>query len=736
LNPFPRHQLPARRRFLCVATAVALTAAACLAVLSPGILARLAVGGLIPAIILLAAYGVGALILRGLRLMRLRLKTPRRVVQIPLSHRPMAGANRLLAGSTSLETVPKADAVATRIIAIGLGLGALSLAVLGLGTLGALQRGLWWGIVISFALLGVAQAVMTRRGTPSPEQKSADRSPMLLWLAAIPFAALAVMVATLPPGMLWPEEANGYDVLEYHLAAPREFLERGAVVFLPHNIYANFPLNVEMLYLLTMILRGDPVRAALSANVLNLTLAALAVGAVWAAARPFGRGGATVAALLVAACPFVTYLSALAYVENAMMLFSALALAAFFRARSPACDAPRRCMLLSGLFAGLACGCKYTAVFATAVPLLVAALLAPGGSTRSRLRGLALLLIGAVLSFAPWLIRNLVNTGNPVFPLARSVFHERPGVWNDDGATRWREGHLPAPEHRSVPARLGRFGSEIVANPKFGWLLPLGILSAVGAIVASRSGPRTPSPSTAACWSLIVIGAVVWLSATHLVDRFAVLLIVPSAVLAGSAWQRLAQPEPGRLGTAVVLLVVLLNFSYLVRFCSAAHAFELAGGVVDDGTQWFTEGRWPSHAHVPRLNELCAEGKRTLMVGDARRFYLDDGVDYCVVFNRHPFAEAAQTASPDAVMTWLRDNGYDYVYVDWGEMQRLRRSRYGFWSGVDAALFDRLSAAGLKVVQSFSIDDRRGMYSTLYAVGHPRLDGPADESPTTATAPR
>ena len=41
------------------------------------------------------------------------------------------------------------------------------------------------------------------------------------------------------------------------------------------NVYANFPANAEMLYLLCMVLKGDAVQAAGMAKMLNLGLAAL-----------------------------------------------------------------------------------------------------------------------------------------------------------------------------------------------------------------------------------------------------------------------------------------------------------------------------------------------------------------------------------------------------------------------------------------------------------------------------
>ncbi len=134
-------------------------------------------------------------------------------------------------------------------------------------------------------------------------------------------------------------------------------------------------------------------------------------------------------------------------------------------------------------------------------------------------------------------------------------------------------------------------------------------------------------------------------------------------------------------------------------------------------TQLMTEGAFPGTAHVPRLNQLSADGHKTLVVGDARRFYLDAGADYCVVFNNNPFAAAAADLPPADLIRWLREHHYAFVYVDWGEMKRLRNSRYRFWSSLTVELFEQLIEAGFRPVESFKWKpEAESAYGTLFAV--------------------
>ncbi len=48
-----------------------------------------------------------------------------------------------------------------------------------------------------------------------------------------------------------------FDVVEYHLQAPKEFFQRGRIDFVPHNIYANMPLGAEMHALAAMTILQD-----------------------------------------------------------------------------------------------------------------------------------------------------------------------------------------------------------------------------------------------------------------------------------------------------------------------------------------------------------------------------------------------------------------------------------------------------------------------------------------------
>lgn len=646
-----------------------------------------------------------------------------------------AGVGDLVARAIAPRSLPRGERA---VLAWLLGAGILPLIVLGGGAAGWMDQTGWR---IAAGLMALWGAWITRDGWRHTSAAT-DGGAAWSWawaLAGVPLG-LSLIVAALPPGLLWIGEGNGYDVLEYHLAAPKEFLAAGRIGFLPHNIYSNFPLNAEMLYLLAMILRGGAIESVFTCQLIHVGLGVLACAAVWFAARPLGTAAATVAAVSAATCPMVAYLSGLAYVENGLVLAAAGAIGCVARAFiNPA--AVRRWMLLGGAFVGIASAYKYSGVplVGGGLTLLLMAFVfafevdieairrasdhpLPFGT---RLAAAALFCLASLLPVAPWLARNSLNTGNPLFPLANGVFHTRTGVWSDQLAARWIEGHEPDSQYRTASARIGRLARTLFASPEFATLPSITIMLGAGLALSRRSDRARPVTGRYQLVMVSVIalgfGAYIWTTATHLVARFAIPLVAPLALILAALSARPMSYRASMWPNFGVPLSWPINIGFTLWLFYEGNAFRLAPLAGD--TSFITRGEWPEYGYLGSLNRALAEGGRVLIVGEARTLYLEGAppqYDYRVVFNRSPFAEIALTASPAQTMTWLREHGFTHVFVHWGEMRRLRQSRYGFWPGVDEPLFERLSAAGLRAVEQFRYSDSAvGAYATLFEVPMP-----------------
>lgn len=650
-------------------------------------------------------------------------------------------------------------------VAATIGLGITSLLMLGLGAAGMMNRAAWIGIESIGCVLAIwLGRSLFKHGDVAPEDPSEQRALLVKVTAVLsllaPFAAFACLSATMPPGMLWPAEGGGYDALEYHLGAPRDFIDAGRIDYLPHNIYSNFPFNVEMLYLLIMILRNDMPAAALSCQMVHCLLGMLFVFGCWVVARDFGRSAGAAAAVLAGTTPFLVYLSGLAYVEHGLLVFSIAALGAAIRASRDDTRAASDSSIIAGLCAGLACGCKYTGILSTAVPLFVSFVVLRwisrdgtasfSAASRPAVRSApspALFVVGLIAAFSPWLIKNVALVGNPIFPLGYGVFGANDGVWTDELAQQWERGHQPPPEERTPVRRAARFLERVPASRYFGPVIAMGAAGVTALLFLRRSKqtgltvqePRRRPLRTAAmahCGSMLLIGATAWCALTHLVDRFAIVLIAPCTLFAALAWAdvRSRMGKTGAmLGTIAAVSIFAWNFQSVIALFTTGRAdgrgtpINYLAADLFGRAGLFTEVDSPvAPSHLKRVNRELRDGHRVLVVADARRFWYERGVSYCVVFNRNEFAESAEKMSPIELISWLRARGFEYVYVDWGEMKRLR-STYGFWPSIDLALFDRLVSAGLKPIEGFSTEAGAAPYGSLFQV--PRRSPQDAETP-------
>ncbi len=592
------------------------------------------------------------------------------------------------------------------LLSAGLGIGLLTIIVLVLGVVGLIGPPFRW-LAIVLLLLGAAAGVIRLRTLQYKNQgERAGRSAWLL-LALGPFLALVLLVATLPPGIAWQEEGFGYDVLEYHLELPKEYYLSGDIAYLPNNVYANFPGAAEMLYLLCAQVVDEPIGFWLSAKCLNALLGVLVVGAAWLAGRQLSPRVGIVSAILVGSAGWLIYLSGIAYVENGMLLFEMLATACILRASQVERAPATRWLVLGGLMAGFACGFKYTAVPLVVLPLAVALLVM---MPSRRVFGAVAFCIASVAAFAPWLIKNTVMTGNPVFPLAGSIFNAQPPGWGEEQQEHFAESHSLGPNERSIGARLALAWEHTVADPtqRFGAILFA--LATVGVI-------RRRERFEVGLLAMLGVQLVVWIAATHLFARFAVPMLIPLALLGGRGtvnWNERITPP-----FCVLLLAgVAFNF-YRIADLYAGQMYVNGERInVEGATAAFTEGRIPGYGYLGIINEKLPPDAHILMLGDARAFYFQRRVDYCVVFSRNPFVDAVRNArTPQDIIKWLRDRGYTNVLINWSEVRRLRHSRYGFPDVITPDRFAALETAGLKPIAASALTLKDGTPSwVLYAV--------------------
>jgi hypothetical protein len=589
------------------------------------------------------------------------------------------------------------------------GIGLLALLVLALGLIGVLNRGIWIVILGASSAAGAVRIRGLRLRQSGGRQGNGEvHQPAwrYAWLILVPFFVLALLAASHAPGLLWAEEGYGYDVLEYHLQVPKTYYQQGRIAYAQGNVYANFPSNVEMLYLLAMILHRDTYAIGTTTHLIHCLLGLLAVYAAWAMGREWSAAAGVATAIAMGTIGWLVYLSGLAYVENGLLFFGMVSLASVIRgASAPGVAVQRRWLIVAGLLAGLACGCKYTGVVMVAMPIALG-LLVLLRTARRRIGALAVYCVGTAIGFSPWLAKNAAMTGSPVFPLANSVFQAYPPGWGLEEQERWDRGHSVSDEDRPLFARWRALWRHTLADhdQRIG---PALLVIAIAGFLRRRW-----ERVDALLLMVLAIQLCVWLCWTHLYARFVIPMLAPLSALVGRSTGDASSPKR----SAVVLGVLAVGAAWNATFATRVYMREGIGG---SPASLLYDGKAPGYEYLGAVNRDLPAEARVLLIGDARPFYIQRPVDFTVVFNTNPFVqmvEAAQTT--EQIMEWLRESGYSHVVVHWMEIERLRRT-YGFSQRITPELFSELSRAGLLLWRAFPHPATGGRYVDIYQVMPP-----------------
>lgn len=595
------------------------------------------------------------------------------------------------------------------VLRLGIGLSVLSLNTLLAGQLGWLSR---TAILMPAVIAGAFSWLLRRRQRqseyqPAENSVSDERPRPRRWVAVVVLTLVLPFVGYLILGAMSPPV--DFDVREYHLQGPKEWFQQGRITFLSHNVYTSFPFLTEMLSLAGMVVANDWWSGALVGQVILSCFQILSGLATFAIARRWlGTESAWWAALIGLTTPWTLRISLIAYAEGALTFYltSAVMSALLVPAAKTTRDRNSLCVL-TGLLAGSAMSSKYTGLVSVIVP--VGCLLAlhigrrrpqtetqepaitisdPQERIRLLLSGGVLFAAATFLMVAPWLVRNVLDTGNPVYPLGYEVFGG--DKWSAEMDARWKPAHAPS-EHRlaQIPQH---FLDAAVLNK---WTSGLLFALAIPAGLLSKRIPVVPLLLTVIGWQFLS-----WWAFTHRIDRFWIPVIPLMAVAGAACWKLSAEKSWRVFLTSVILFVTIFN----LRFC----ATDLVGfhaGLMDLKAARQTAIR----SDLKALNQQLPANAKLLMVGEAEVFDANFALIYNTVFDDCIFEQL--TALPEdqllpvrdqrmlpapKILAVFREQGITHVYVNWGEILRYRQpGSYGYTEYIQPIRFQQLVETGV-----------------------------------------
>ena len=310
--------------------------------------------------------------------------------------------------------VPNADLTEGERSLLGWGVGAVvfSTAMFALGALQFLGRASIGALLVAVAIVGLPGWPGLLRSIFRPGGSRSIGAELLLACGLAVPLAVALAMALCPP--------FAKDALVYHLAVPKLLLQHGGFYFVPGNIYANFPMGVEMLFVPGMAFGLEQFPA-----LVHLTFFVMAVLTLRALCRRFvGPWAASLLALVFATTPMAFVEAGWPYVDLAVVYVAVATLLGLLALR----NSPSGGLLaVVALVAGFGFAAKYTGGLVAIAGAGLVWVWTKGGR-RSAITGARGALLFAAVSGLPmigWLVKNIVLTGNPVYPFLFGIFGGR-----------------------------------------------------------------------------------------------------------------------------------------------------------------------------------------------------------------------------------------------------------------------------------------------------------------------
>lgn len=306
------------------------------------------------------------------------------------------------------------------VFSVGLGLGCLSYIVLGLGLAGLLYN--WVFYIVFLALLVfcyselwyLLRRIFVRITTFNPKYTLFSLICSVFISITFILAIILVLVPTIT-----------FDTLVYHLAVPETYVRHNKIIYLPYNCFSNYTFNTGMLFTLGLLLNGD-----LLAKLIHFLFGCLSVLSIYSLSkRYFDKEVAILSVLTFCSMPLAIFVAVSAFNDFALTFYEILSVYAFINWYK---EKDRNWLLICGLTCGLAIGVKYFGGFCFVIlALCILCLQWRQNGILKSIKSIIIFTSLTLLPILPWLIKNIVFTGNPVYPLFYNIF----------GGENWSEFH-------------------------------------------------------------------------------------------------------------------------------------------------------------------------------------------------------------------------------------------------------------------------------------------------------
>lgn len=463
------------------------------------------------------------------------------------------------------------------------------------------------------------------------------------------------------------------DALTHHLAVPKLYLKHGGMYEIPSLPFSYNPGNLDLLYLIALYWGNDIIP-----KFIHFAFALLTAWLIFNYLKKrIDTLHALMGVLLFLSLPVIVKLSITVYVDLGLVFFSTAAL--IYCLKWVENEFRFKYLFLSAVWCGFALGAKYNGlivffILALFVPFLHIKVSSQPLFKSSRAIGYGtLFVIIAISIFSPWLIRNFIWTGNPIYPLYDNLINQtHPDAFNALGPFAIRKIIYKESGWQIALIPLRIFFQGLDGNPQYfdGRLNPYLFVLPFFAFLK-----RQKSPSFLTTEKLILLAySILYLSFAFVrVDmriRYIAPIIPPLVILSvfglkqintmfGEASRgTISKLFAGTVRVGVALLLII-NAIYIWGQYNTVAPFGYIDGKI--GREAYIEKYRPEYAVLKYANRNLPEDVKILSLFLGQRLYYSDRE---MRFDIDLFRKITRQArTSEVVLTELKEKDFTHLLV-------------------------------------------------------------------------
>ncbi|MCX7956388.1 MAG: glycosyltransferase family 39 protein [Endomicrobia bacterium] len=287
------------------------------------------------------------------------------------------------------------------LFSIVMGLGILSILTFFIGVAGFLVRNIFLILIIPLCLYGIIFFINQFKCIKFTPLKFYEVIILVFWA----YMSFLNMLGSLTPEIF-------FDSQFYQLGVLNLWLQYKKIFSTTYVTQTFFPYNINMLYLIAMILNNE-----ISAKLVHFFCGLLLCFGIYTFCKKyFSQTLSFIAILIFYSIPMVSIVSWKTAVELGIGIFD---FCCFFCIINYWNKKNFIWLMLAGIFCGFSLGSKYISIVFCLLPSLVTIIYMGIIEKEKFFSIFKKIFIFSLISFivmSPWLIRNLIVTGNPIFP--------------------------------------------------------------------------------------------------------------------------------------------------------------------------------------------------------------------------------------------------------------------------------------------------------------------------------